>query len=86
MRCARADRVLAFALGTLLVCGIINTVLAVIEQAWWAWGVGGTCLTVALLVARRWLHPSSRRRSHQVARPQHTTLILHTRDDVDAAA
>ncbi|MCS7484142.1 hypothetical protein ACFFQW_28930 [Umezawaea endophytica] len=31
-RRARADRVLAFALGTLLVCGVINTALAIIDQ------------------------------------------------------
>ena len=85
MRCARVDRVLAFALSTLLVCGIINTALAVIEQAWWAWSVGGTCLTAALLISRRWLQPPSHRRSPHVAPSQRRTLVLLARDDVDAA-
>ncbi|WNV87143.1 hypothetical protein [Umezawaea sp. Da 62-37] len=60
MRCAHVDRVLALALGTLLVCGVINTVVAVIEQAWWAWGVGGACLTAAAVVAAKWFPPPRR--------------------------
>lgn len=83
VRCARADdRVLAFALGTLLVCGVINTTLAVIEQTWWAWGVGGACLTAALLVARRWFQTPNHKRSPHRAPPQRTTLVLLARDDV----
>jgi hypothetical protein len=86
MRCARVDHILALALGTLLVCGVINTALAVIDQTWWAWGVGGTCLTIALTVARRWLRPVGHRPVPPPAPGRFPELALFDRDDIDAAA
>lgn len=82
MRCARVDRVLAFALGTLLVCGVVNTAVAVIEREWWTWGVGGACLTAALVVAKLWLEPACRKRERHVAERAAELVRL----DVDAAA
>jgi hypothetical protein len=86
VRCARVDRVLALALGTLLVCGVINTALAVIEGAWWAWGVGGACLTVASVVAKRWFQPPRAQRAPHVAPAKRPKRLLLDRDDVNAAA
>jgi hypothetical protein len=82
MSCARIDRVLAFALSTLLVCGVINTAVAVIEQAWWLWGVGGACLTAATIVARGWLPPPHRQRLPHVTEKPDMALFDH--DDINA--
>ncbi|MCS7475330.1 hypothetical protein ACFFQW_31480 [Umezawaea endophytica] len=54
MRCGRVDVVLSFALGTLLVCGVVDVVVAVLWGAWWLWTVGGLCLAAAAVVAAKW--------------------------------
>lgn len=87
MGCARGDRVLALALGTLLVCGAVNTALAVVEGTWWAWVVGGACLVAASDVTRRWFRPPSGRSRPLAATARFTTFVpLPRHDDVDAAA
>ncbi|HEX6345250.1 hypothetical protein [Umezawaea sp.] len=61
MRCARVEVVLSFALGTLLVCGVVNAVVAVLWSTWWLGGVGGACLAAALAVGAQWLRHGGRR-------------------------
>ena len=54
MRCGRVDVVLSFALGTLLVCGVVDVVVAALWATWWMWTVGGVCLGAAAVVAVEW--------------------------------
>ena len=54
MRCGRVDVVLSFALGTLLVCGVVDVVVAALWETWWLWTVGGLSLGAAAVVAVKW--------------------------------
>jgi hypothetical protein len=41
-------------LGTLLVCGVVDVVVAALWETWWLLTVGGMCLAAAAAVAVKW--------------------------------